>query len=81
MESPLIDLKNAKGAIGRLIYKIADFYCTSKKQTALLSFRYITVRAAMQVAGFNLARAHGFTDICNGKFFRGLKKIITGKEK
>lgn len=81
MESPLIELKNAKGAIGRLIYKIADFYCTSKKQTALLSFRYITVRAAMQVAGFNLARAHGFTDICNGKFFRGLKKIITGKEK
>ncbi len=81
MKSPLIDLKRAKGLTGRLIYKIADLYCTSKKQTALLSFRYITVRAAMQVAGFNLARAHGFVDICNGKFFRGLKKIITGREK
>lgn len=78
--SPLIDLKNAKGAVGRLIYRIADFYCTSKKQTALLTFRYITVRSAMQYAGFNLAQAHGFTDACNGHFFKGLKKIITKKE-
>ena len=81
MHSPLIDLKRARGALGRLIYKIADFYCTSKKQTALLTFRYITVRSAMQYAGFNLARAHGFVDVCNGNFLKGLKKLITGKEK
>ena len=81
MHSPLINLRRARGALGRLIYKIADFYCTSKKQTALLTFRYITVRSAMQYAGFNLARAHGFVDVCNGNFLKGLKKIITGKEK
>lgn len=80
MHSPLIALKDAKGAAGRLIYKIADFYCTGKKQTALLTFRYITVRSAMQYAGFNLAQSHGFIDACNGKFFKGLKKIITKKE-
>lgn len=81
LKSPLIDLKNAKGAWGRLIYRIADFYCTSKKQTALLTFRYITVRSAMQYAGFNRAQAQGFIDICNGSFFKGLKKIITKRQK
>ena len=80
MSSPLIELKDAKGAAGRLIYKIADLYCTGKKQTALLTFRYITVRSAMQYAGFNLAQAHGFVDACNGRFFKGLKKIITKRE-
>lgn len=81
LKSPLIDLKNAKGAWGRLAYRIADFYCTSKKQTALLTFRYITVRSAMQYAGFNRAQAQGFIDICNGSFFKGLKKIITKRQK
>ena len=31
-------------------------------------------------AQFNLAQAHGFIDICNGRFFKGLKKIITKRE-
>ncbi len=79
MHSPLIWLKDAKGAGGRLIYAIANFYCTSKKQRALLTFRYITVRSVAQYAGFNGAQAQGFIDICNGKFFRGLKRIITKK--
>ena len=80
MYTPLTDLKRARGLCGRLIYRIADMYCTSKKQTALLTFRYLTVRSAMQFAQFNLAQAHGFIDICNGRFFKGLKKIITKRE-
>ena len=80
MYSPLIDLKRARGLWGRLIYRFADFYCTRKKQTTLLTFRYITVRSAMQFAQFNLAQAHGFIDICNGSFIKGLKKIITKRE-
>lgn len=80
MYTPLADLKRARGLCGRLIYRIADMYCTSKKQTALLTFRYLTVRSAMQFAQFNLAQAHGFIDICNGRFFKGLKKIITKRE-
>ena len=81
LHSPLIDLKCARGAAGRLIYKLADIFCTASGQTAMLTFRYITVRSAMQYAGFCLARAHGFVDICNGRFFKGLIKLITGREK
>ena len=81
LHSPLIDLKRANGVTGRLIYRIADWYCTGKKNTALLTFRYIRVRSAMQYAGFYLAQAHGFVDMCNGRFFSGLRKIITGKER
>lgn len=81
MHSPLIDLKRAKGLFGRLLYAVADFYCTSKRQTALLTFRYITVRSAMQYAGFTLAQAHGFIDVCNGRFIKGIKAIISGRKK
>ena len=81
LHSPLIDLKRANGVTGRLIYRIADWYCTGKKNKALLTFRYISVRSAMQYAGFNLAQAHGFVDMCNGRFVSGLRKIITGKER
>ena len=80
MYSPIIDLKRAKGLFGRLIYRIADRWCTRKKDKTLLTFRYMSVRSAMQYAGFNLARTHGFIDICNGSFFKGLKKLVTGKE-
>ncbi len=80
MYTPVIGLKRARGLFGRLLYRAADFYCTSKKQTALLTFRYLTVRSAMQFAQFDLAQAHGFIDMCNGRFFKGLKKIITKRE-
>ena len=81
MYSPMIDLKRAKGLAGRLIYRLATAIVRRKGHTALHTFRYITVRGVAQYAGFNLAQAHGFVQICNGRFLRGLAAIIKKKSK
>ena len=81
MYSPMQDLARAKGLAGRLIYRLANIIVRRKGQTALLTFRYVTVRGIAQYAGFNLAQALGFIDLCNGRFLRGLAAIIRKKSK
>ncbi|MCD7729436.1 MAG: glycoside hydrolase family 3 C-terminal domain-containing protein [Clostridia bacterium] len=75
--TPFIKLKNAKGAGGRLLYRVADKVCS--KNPAMQTFRYLYVRSIAQYAGFNGTQAQGLLLVCNGHFFRGLKKIIFKK--
>lgn len=81
LHSPMMDLKRARGLAGRLIFRLANAIVARKGRTALLTFGYIKVRGVAQYAGFNLAQAHGFTDVCNGRFLRGLAAIIRKKSK
>ncbi len=79
LHSPFIYLKRAKGMGGRLLYRIADKYCTSKKDPALLTLRYLYMRSIAQYAGFNGEQTKGLLLVCNGHLFKGLKKIIFKK--
>ncbi|MDE7168443.1 MAG: glycoside hydrolase family 3 C-terminal domain-containing protein [Clostridia bacterium] len=78
--TPFSELKNSRGALGRLATRIA-FAITKNNPTANGTMRYVTLRTAAQFAKFGSRRASGLVDIFGGKAFRGIGKLIRGEKK
>ena len=78
--TPFSELKNSRGALGRLATRIA-FAITKNNPTANGTMRYVTLRTAAQFAKFGSRRASGLVDIFGGKACRGIGKLIRGEKK
>ncbi|MDE6667220.1 MAG: glycoside hydrolase family 3 C-terminal domain-containing protein [Clostridia bacterium] len=78
--APFSELRNSRGALGRLAARIA-FAATKRNPTANGTMRYVTLRTAAQFAKFGKVRASGLVDIFDGKPLRGIGKIIRGEKK
>ena len=78
--TPFSELKNSRGALGRLAVRIA-FAATKNNPTANGTMRFVTLRTAAQFAKFGKVRASGLIDIFDGKALRGIGKLIRGEKK
>lgn len=78
--TPFSELKNSRGALGRLATRIA-FAATKNNPTANGTMRFVTLRTAAQFAKFGKSRASGLVDIFDGRAFKGIGKLIRGEKK
>lgn len=78
-ETPLCELKNAKGLWGRAIIWII-FAAVRKRRTISGTMEYLPLRTLAQFGGFDSSILQGITEIFNGRLFGGLKTIISKKK-
>ncbi len=80
MHTPFCELKNSKAALVRLFASFALAY-VSKNKTVSGTMRYVSVRTCAQYAKFDAARAEGLLNVFNGRYFKGIFRIIFGGKK
>jgi hypothetical protein len=80
MHTPFCELKNSKAALVRLFARFALAY-VSKNKTVSGTMRYVSVRTCAQYAKFDAARAEGLLNVFNGRYFKGIFRIIFGGKK
>jgi beta-glucosidase len=73
---PFRQLKHAKGFSAKLMYFFMWLATLSKNKVERKSMEYLPIRSIMQFAPFNENQAQGFMMMLNGKFFRGLARLI-----
>lgn len=73
------DLRYCKGVTAKLFAFIVRRLQKSKNKTVASSVAYLPVRSLMQFAKFSEVRAEGFIEACNGKFLKGIRKLIFGR--
>lgn len=75
----IYDLRYCKGFVARLFSFIASLYSRSKDEILSNSMTHLPIRFIMLFMHYNEVQVEGFLEACNGKFFRGVKKIIFKK--
>lgn len=78
-ETPFCELKNAKGILGRFFVWVV-LAAVRKKRTISGTMEYLPLRTLAQFGGFDQSIFQGIIEIFNGKFFKGLKTIISNKK-
>ena len=79
MHTPIGELVNSKACLIRLGIRRALFF-TAHNPTVNGTMRYATVRTAAQFRKFDKVQAEGLLEVFNGKYFKGLYKIICGEK-
>ena len=74
------DLKYCKGITAKLFGFIAKQSGKSKNKMKAGMLAYLPVRTLMQFMNLNAVQKEGFILMCNGKFFKGLGKLLKFKE-
>lgn len=80
LTTPFGELRNSRAFLVRLTVKCALFF-TKKNATLGGTLRYATIRMGAQFSAFNSRQTEGLLQMFNGKYFRGLWKIITKNKK
>ena len=78
-ETPLCELKNAKGIWGRFFVWFV-LAAVRKRRTVSGTMEYLPLRTLAQYGGFDSSILQGIIEIFNGKLFKGLKTIISTKK-
>ncbi len=78
--TPFFELKNSRGGLSRFAVKFA-LAVTKRSPTASGTMRYVTLRTAAQFAKFDGVRSQGLVEFFDGKYFKGIAKIIRGERK
>lgn len=73
------DLIRSRGIVGKIFGFIAFHYSTANDKIIANSMSYLPLRSLMQFMGLEYIQAEGLIEACNGKFFKGLKKLIFKK--
>ncbi len=73
------DLRYCKGVTAKVFAFIVRRLMKSKDKTVAASVSHLPVRTLMQFAKFDKVQAEGFIEACNGKFFKGLRKLVFGR--
>ncbi len=73
------DLKYCKGITAKLFGYIAKRSKKSKDKMKAGMLDYLPVRTLMQFMNLNAVQAEGFLLMCNGRFFKGLGKLLKTK--
>lgn len=87
LDETIKDLAYSKGLISRAVGKYFKnktakaSKLSAKKAADLCMASDIPLRTAVTYAGFSVVQAEGLVDLCNGKFFTGVKKMLTKKKK
>ena len=75
VNTPLCEVKNAKGLFGRLFAK-ATLYFVRNKPTVYGSMEYLPLRTMAQFGKMKLKTIEGLILIFNGSYFKGLAKFF-----
>ncbi|MGN0818443.1 MAG: glycoside hydrolase family 3 C-terminal domain-containing protein [Candidatus Coproplasma sp.] len=70
------DLKYCKGLTAKIFWLIASVCARSKNVVIANSMTHLPLRFMAIFLHLDYVQTQGFIDMCNGKFFKGLKKII-----
>ncbi len=87
LDETIKDLAYSKSLISRAVGKyfkrktIKASKLSAKKAADLCMASDIPLRTAVTYAGFSVVQAEGLVDLCNGRFFKGVKKMLTKKKK
>ncbi|MGN1060140.1 MAG: glycoside hydrolase family 3 C-terminal domain-containing protein [Candidatus Coproplasma sp.] len=79
LDMQVADFSYCKGVFAKVFGLIIKIFKRSKEPTKAAMFEWLRLRSLLQFIGFNKAQADGFLLACNGRLFKGLKKIITKK--
>lgn len=74
-------LRYCKGLVAKIFGVIIRHGKKSKDISKATAFNWLHLRTLLQFMGFNKTRADGFILACNGHFFKGVKKMLSGKPK
>ncbi|MGN0814267.1 MAG: glycoside hydrolase family 3 C-terminal domain-containing protein [Candidatus Coproplasma sp.] len=73
------DLKYCRGAVAKIFYAVACICSHSKDVVIANSMTHLPLRFLAVFLHMDAVQTDGFMDMCNGKFFRGLRKIVFKK--
>lgn len=76
LTTPFCELINSQALLVRLLVKSA-LYFTRKKPTVNGTMRYTTLGSVANIASYNSRQTEGLLNIFNGKYVRGVWKLIT----
>lgn len=79
-DTPVNDLLYCKGIFGKIFGIVVRIFARSKDKLKANSMQWLSVRSLMQFMGLDAEQAEGFLTACNGKFFKGVKKLLKKKE-
>lgn len=79
-DTPVPDLLHCKGFLGKFVGLIARFNSHSKDKVKAASMDWLCLRSLMQFLELSPSQAEGFFEACNGKFFKGMKKLLKKDE-
>ena len=75
-DTPVQELLHCKGVFGKFVGLIARIYAHSKDRVKAASLQWLCLRSLMQFLELSPSQVEGFLEACNGKFFKGLKKLF-----
>ncbi len=80
-EMTVEELRYCKGVTAKLFSRLARMNRRSKNKMKANVLEWLSVRSLMQFMGLDDVQAEGFLMMCDGHFFKGLKKLFKNKRK
>ncbi len=79
-DTPVQELRRCKGLFGKLVWLVVWYNSHSKDRVKAASMDWLCTRSLIQFLDLSPSRAEGFFEACNGKFFKGMKKLFKKDE-